>query len=74
MASPRDEMVAAVKEYASKTYCYSHGWDVVIECWSDQEIADCIANATTINGAIRKVREVVLVQYSHRLEIEATAF
>lgn len=47
-------LVEAVKAYARDHY-ETGGWDVVIECHSDAEIAGAIGKAKTVKGAIANV-------------------
>lgn len=37
------------------------GWDVIVECWSDNQIAEAIVGAKTLAGAIRKLSSVVSI-------------
>lgn len=47
------ELVAAVKAHAHANY-NGGGWDVIVECWTDEEIADVIVedSATTVEEAL----------------------
>ncbi len=67
------ELVAAVKRHALDHY-EEDGWDIVIECWSDNEIAEAIGTARTEAGAVRAVRRAVKPVAEHRDEIQRTAF
>ena len=42
--------VAAVRAHALR--CYNRGWDIVVEAYSDQEIADLTKTARSARGAI----------------------
>ena len=64
------ELVQAVRDYAL-TWYDDGGWDLVVESWSDAEIAETIQGAKTDRGAIRKVWAVVKLQHAHRSEIQA---
>jgi hypothetical protein len=66
------DLVNAVKTYALDHY-EKGGWDIVIECYGDAEIAECIGGAKTEKGAIRKVRERMNDIDGYRKEIQATA-
>ncbi len=65
-------LVAAVKAHAER--CYSKGWDEVVEAWEDDEIAEVVRRCTTIDGAIRKMSEIVGLRNERAAEIRATAF
>jgi hypothetical protein len=54
------ELVAAIKAYALKHY-EDGGWDVVIEAWTDEQIAETIGKASTLRGAIWKMNRIVAV-------------
>ena len=57
-------LVDKVKEYALVHY-NDGGWDVIVECWDNTQIAEAITGATTLTGAIRKLGPVIGV-YSDR--------
>ena len=46
------ELVKAVKAYANEHYGDRGGWDFVVECWEDSEIAEEIEGAQTAEQAI----------------------
>ena len=58
------EVVEAVKAHALAHY-NDGGWDVIVEAWSDEDIASAIGAARTLKGAIRKLAAVIDV-YSER--------
>ena len=64
------ELIQAVRDYAL-TWYDDGGWDLVVESWSDAEIAATIQGAKTDRGAIRKVWAVIKLQHAHRSEIQA---
>jgi hypothetical protein len=66
-------LVSFIKRHAAAHYD-EHGWDVVVECWTDQDIADAIGWAETEKGAIRKILPGIRTYAGHRADIEATAF
>lgn len=66
-------LVAAVRAHAHKNYGKS-GWDYVVECWEDADIAQVIGNSKTEQGAIRAVHAVVRAQHSRRLDVEGEIF
>jgi hypothetical protein len=51
--------VAAVKKHALENYEASFGWSEVIECYSDDDIANLIETACTEAEAIKIMGEVV---------------
>lgn len=66
-------LVRAVRRHADKHYD-NDGWDILVECWSDDEIAEVIGGARITPRAILKVRAALKPLAGHRSEIEATAF
>ena len=63
-----DEMVAAVKEHAVKFY-NKNGWDFIVECWSDADIAEAIEGCRSKRAAIAKVRSTAKLLAERRTEI-----
>jgi hypothetical protein len=66
-------LVDAVKAHALKNY-ERGGWDYIIECWDDDDIAEEIGKATTEGGAIRKVGKVANRLGERRAEVQAEIF
>ncbi len=53
----RDELVKHVKDHALEHYdTPGMGWDFLIECYSDKDIAELIEGARTPAGAIKKAK------------------
>lgn len=48
------KMVEAVKAHALANY-EKNGWDMIVECWTDQRIADAITGQRTERAAINAV-------------------
>jgi hypothetical protein len=63
----RTELVNAVKKHAVEHY-NEGGWDVVVECYEDADIDRAIADATTVDGAIRNVARTVGIFDERRSE------
>ena len=68
----QEEMIAGVREHAYWNYS-KDGWDYVVECWSDNEIAEEIVNCRTVKGAIRKMRAVINPLHEYRKDVVASA-
>lgn len=45
-----DAKIAAVRAHALR--CYNRGWDVIVDAYTDQEIADLTKSARSGRGAI----------------------
>ena len=68
-----ESLVAEVRRYAEAHY-ESDGWDYVVECYEDADIAAIIKSARTLAGAIRKVRSEIKHLADYRAEIQAERF
>ena len=68
-----DEMVAGVRAWALDHYEVG-GWDFVVECWADDEIAHVIADCDSVAQAIDVMREQVGVLADYRREIQSTVW
>jgi hypothetical protein len=64
------ELIAAVRKHA-EAHWGENGWDFLVECWSDEDIANCIAGAEDEMIAIARCATVVAVQGEHRDEMLA---
>jgi hypothetical protein len=69
----KQDLVDAVRDYAVDHYEQA-GWDIVVECYTDEELAAEIGRARTVKGAIRNVGAAVGVYDGKRRDIQATAF
>jgi hypothetical protein len=67
------ELVSAVKKHALENYDRD-GWDYIVECWSDADIAEQIGNAYSEGGAIRRVGAIAKLLDDRRKDIQATAW
>lgn len=72
---PVDELVKQVKQHARDNY-EKRGWDILIECHDDAEIAAWIGKPMTKAGAIRKVAQEsgITVVDSRRKDIQGEIF
>jgi hypothetical protein len=66
-------LIEAVKKHAIENY-EINGWDIVVECYSDEDIFTVIGNARTISGAIKKLKDDFEPFYIYREEIRAEIF
>lgn len=65
--------VAAVRDHAEKNY-NRDGWDFVVECWSDEEIAEAIEGCDSEESAVRAVAKIAGALEEHRREIQSTVW
>jgi hypothetical protein len=54
------ELVEAVKDHAEQHYDEG-GWDVIVECYDDAEIAEVIKGVRTVKGALARFAPLVSV-------------
>ena len=66
-------LIEAVKEHAIEHYTQD-GWDVIVECYSDSEIADLVQGAATAGDAIQAVLTHIKPIYDYQEDIRATAW
>lgn len=64
-------LVEQVKAFASEPANYEAGWDVIVETYSDEELAAEIGKARTLDGALKKLRPGIEVREDRRAEIVA---
>lgn len=63
------DLVKAVKAHAITHYDTGHGWDEVVECWSDEEIARAIHGCRTLHGAVRKIGQKIAARAAYAYDI-----
>ena len=79
MDNSLSSMVEAVKAHAEANY-EAGGWDVIAECWSDENIADYIAESefspacTSNQEAIDRVSGIVEVYHERQQDAVNSAF
>jgi hypothetical protein len=66
-------LIDAVRAHAMRYY-NKDGWDYLVECWSDEDIADYIEGAENKATAIQNCHEVVLLLAEQRGSVMAEAF
>jgi len=69
----KSELIAAVKAHALAHY-EKQGWDIVVECYSDEQIGEIVAKCRTAKGAISAVLKAVRPSAEYRADIQAEAF
>ena len=62
------KLVEAVIQHAVDHYEIG-GWDILVECWSDEEIWSWIEGAASEKEAIRLVAQALKPIHEHRMEI-----
>lgn len=71
MTDTQKEMVAALRSHALSHY-EQNGWDFLVECWTDEEIAEEIGNTRTLRGCIAKIGPILRAQDEQRREVRST--
>lgn len=67
------ELVEQVKEYAMEHY-EDGGWDVIVECFTDAEIAERIKGTRTLKGALKRFGTSVDVWADRQADARNSAF
>ena len=65
-------LIAAVREHSMKHY--REGWDVVVECYEDEDILSIIGNAATVTEALKRMAQNVAIKEEQRKTIESEIF
>ena len=60
------KLVAAVEAHAKKNY-ERGGWDFVVECYNEADIADVMGEAKTVREAIKNVKEICGIHDERRM-------
>ena len=66
-------MINGVKAHAQANYDKG-GWDVIVECWSDEQIYEATKTCRTISGAVRELSGVVSVYADQQADAINSAF
>ena len=62
------QLIEAVIFHAANHYEFE-GWDILIECWEDQDIWNVIEGSTSEKEAIRLAAQALKPLNDHRMEI-----
>jgi hypothetical protein len=61
------ELIDAVRAHANANWG-KDGWDFLVECWDDEDIARAVGNAKTPKSAIANCKRTVKALDLHRRE------
>ena len=67
-----NELINAVRAHANQHWGKA-GWDILAECWDDEDIGIAIGSATTPKTAIAACKRRLRTLYDYREEIRSTA-
>ena len=67
------ELVNRIRDHAH-THYEEDGWDILVECWSVNDILDCIGDAQTFEEAIIRISDTLSLIHGYRAEIQAEDF
>ena len=73
---PKDsivELINRVRQHAL-THYEEDGWDILVECWSTDDILDCMGDAQTFEEAIICISDTLAIIDGYRSEIQAEVF
>jgi hypothetical protein len=76
MKNTTQEMIEAVKEMAMANYNKGYGYQQIVECYTDEEIAETLAEAKvrTVGGAVRFFKKLAKDVGGYHDEIASTAW
>lgn len=63
------ELIEAVRKYAEANY-QKDGWDFLVECWEDEDIAEQICEGDTELQAIARCRRTVRAMNEQRESVQ----
>lgn len=67
------ELVERVRRYALDHY-NDGGWDVIVEAYTDDELAALLGKTTTLAGAFRKLQPIISIYVDREADAENSAF
>jgi hypothetical protein len=62
-----------IRQHATVHYT-EDGWDILVECWTDEYIAEHYRGCKTYEEAVVAISNVLAAMDSHRSEIQAEIF
>lgn len=63
-------LMASIRLYASTNAGYKYGWDLISECWTDEDIIRFLDGTTSFDKAIAKLATVCRQHALYKYEIE----
>ena len=73
MPTYKIELIQQIRAYAEDHYT-DGGWDVLVECWSDDDIAQCFGRSWTFTGALTKVAAIMSIYADRQADAINSAF
>lgn len=62
-----------IRQHATVHYT-EDGWDILVECWTDEYIAEHYRGCKTYEEAVVAISDVLATMDSYRSEVQAEAF
>ena len=72
VSKARQAVIDGVKAHAVANYDQG-GWDVIVECWSDDQIEEATRGSRTVNGAVKMLSGAVSVWADQEAEARSYA-
>ena len=66
-------MIDKIRKHAQEHY-EEDGWDILVECYEDKDIADIISTTQNLDEAIKLVAARLKPQAEYRADIQAEIF
>jgi hypothetical protein len=73
VSKARQAVIDGGKAHALAHYS-DGGWDVIVECWSDDQILDATRGSRTVSGAVKMLSAVVDVYADQQADAKNSAF
>jgi hypothetical protein len=67
------QLIDGVRAHAGKNW-NKGGWDILYECWDDQDIGAQIVDGDTLPRAIARIKRHLRDIHEYRREIQSTAW
>jgi hypothetical protein len=70
----KNEMIEAIKAEANARYDEGHGWQVFVECYSDEELLEFVKNCRTVRGALALAKKIASIRTERCQEAQNEIF
>ena len=64
------DLIKRIRDHALIHY-NEDGWDILVECWTDNDIIDCVGDARTFEAAIIALSDTLSLLDEYRQEIQS---
>lgn len=61
------DLIMVIRAYAAKNY-EKDGWDVLVECWSDEDIIEALEGTTSIEVALKRIGRLLKIGHDQMID------